>query len=94
MPIYLNIWYVSDRLYMCHSVAKKYCLQDCTNAKDGVYALCTDCRKYLVCHDEHTEVKSCPDKAYWGFDTTERQCRYKSPDCYECDGMLQTMPVM
>jgi len=79
-------WCVSDGLLMCQTFDRPDCVLNCRNMPDGWYPLCTECQKYAICIGEKTELKSCPDKQYWGFDSTTRQCRYKSPDCYDCTG--------
>ena len=88
---------ISDRLLMCHDPDKDNCLEDgdegCRDMDDGAFAVCSSCRKYAECRDHAIEIKSCPNKQHWGFDSTKRQCRYKSPDCYDCSGMLKTVPL-
>ena len=77
---------------MCRINDLPDCIRDdCLYMPDGVYALCQDCRKYVICTSERIEIKSCPNTQYWGFDTTTKTCQYKSPDCYDCSGMLQTV---
>jgi len=83
----LNVFVFSDRLIMCQNFDRPDCVSNCRNMPDGLYPWCADCRKYAICHGEHVQIKACPNKQYWGFDSTTRECRYKSPDCYDCTGM-------
>ena len=86
--------FVSDSLSVCQSSERAMCASNCRNLADGVYALCSDCRKYVICRSKTAEIIPCPQKQYWGFDVATNQCQYKPPDCYDCAGMLNTVPLL
>ena len=93
--ILLHFPVVSDSLSMCQYSSRTECVtNNCIYMRDGAYASCDDCRKYVVCTSGTSQLQSCPTKQNWGFDLTNKQCRYKSPDCYDCSGMLNTVPLL
>ena len=59
--------------------------------KDGIYASCSDCHKYLECKGGSEISGTCPEKPNWGFNVDTRQCQYKSPHCFDCNGMLHIL---
>ena len=85
-------WSCSDRLHMCLIENQPNCIIDCRNMPDGAYSFCGDCRKFVTCTGEHANINTCPNKQYWGFDQATKKCQYKSPDCFDCSGILQIVP--
>ena len=82
VPIKMNMCFHQERL----------CANTCEDLEvDGIYVTCDDCRKYLVCKDGSEISRICPDKPNWGFNVDTRQCQYKSPHCFDCNGRLHIL---
>ena len=66
-----------------------FCSYSCDDMYvDGIFVLCEDCRKYLICNGGSQTLDECPNKPNWGFNVDTRKCQYKSPHCFFCSGGL------
>ena len=78
----------TTQMEMCFR-QERLCVTACRDEDvDGTYVSCDDCREYFICKGGSGTKHTCPRTPNWGFNVDTRQCQYKSPHCFPCDGRL------